>query len=471
MKIHNLASLGVLLFAILFPVIEPQNQLQIGSSLVDSGSPARRVDPETIRQARINPSQSFATVDPLVFLSSIETGGRPDALAIDTCRTPSEVLLYDRLTSNVRFLNSVALTLFPDLVNLPTWNDKKWIAFDRSLCLAYVATTRAQYNFGTIYWEETRLHILDSRVVTATVSVNESYNRGLPSPADTKYSIEGLALKQSNSEADNPARLILDNTRKGRIDVVDLSATGTAVARSQRFAYDERSPEYSNINLGNSLALESKHETLSVDDLATTDILYISDRNHPYVGGYGYLRVIQLNHPMADLNAVLLPEVNLNSTWPFPNGLQGLDIAGQRDLVYIASGLQSFDNGYLGRLSTTNHASLQAGTILYGDMGKVLVDWYDTRRVFIASFDGFYNDPNQGLYLHLVYDATVIDTLLLKEDYTPSVILPYSMAFDPYTRRLYMAVGSQILVVQVNYGLPPPLIVIENPLYLPMIGK
>ena len=105
------------------------------------------------------------------------------------------------------------------------------------------------------------------------------------------------------------------------------------------------------------------------------------------------------------------------------------------------------------------------------DMGKVLVDWYDTRRVFIASFDGFYNDPNQGLYLHLVYDATVIDSLLLKEDYTPSAILPYSMAFDPYTRRLYMAVGSEILVVQVNYGLPPQLIALENPLYLPMVRK
>jgi hypothetical protein len=471
MKIHNLVSLMFLLFTALFPVIEAHKQLQIGSSLPDFKSPAHRLPPDTSNHARINQSQGIASVDPLVLVTSIETGGRPDALAIDTCRYPSEVLFYDRLSSNVRFLNSVALTLFPDLVNLPTWNDKKWIAFDRSLCLAYVATTRSQYNSGPIYWEEARLHILDSRVVTATVSVNEGYNRGLPSPADTKYAIEGLALKQSNSEAGNPARLILDNTRRGRIDAVDLSPAGTAVARSQRFAYDERSPEYSSSNLGNSLALENNHETLTVDDLTTTDILYISDRNHPNVGGYGYIRVIRLNHPLADLNAALLPEVNLNSTWPFPNGLQGLDIAGPRDLVYIASGLQSFNNGYLGRLSTTNHSALQAITIPYGDMGKVLVDWYDTRRAFIATFDGFYNDPYQGLYLHLVYDATVIDTLLLKEDYTPSAILPYAMAFDPYTRRLYMAVGSQILVVQVNYGLPPPLIMLENPVYIPVIRK
>lgn len=40
----------------------------------------------------------------------------------------------------------------------------------------------------------------------------------------------------------------------------------------------------------------------------------------------------------------------------------------------------------------------------------------EARRVFVATFDGWYNDEHRGLYLHLVYDGTLVDSLRLMED-------------------------------------------------------
>jgi hypothetical protein len=426
---------------------------------------------ELIQSPALLSSQSAAEADPLVFVTAVETGGKPDALVVDACPGRNEVIFYDRNSANVRFLDGASLTLLPETLNLPSWNNKKWILFDRGLCLAYVATTRARYNFGTIYWEETRLHILDNREVIATVSVNESYNNGLASPPDTKYYIEGLVLKQSGAEAGNPARLILDNTNKGRIDAVDLSAAGIAIARNQRFAYDERSLTISQMNFGNSLALEDKHETLAIDDMVGIDHLYIADRNHASSGsGRGYVRLVRIAHPMQDLNPVLLPEVNLNGIIHFFQGPQGIAVAGPRDRLYIASASVSWNTGRVAQVQTTNPATIQNIDLTYEDSGEVLVDWYDPQRVFVATSD-YYNNLTPGLYLHLIYDSTVVDTLQVLANYDHTNKPLKKMAFDPTTRRLYMGVGSQILVIQVNYGAGSPPGPIDNPVYLPLIRK
>ena len=253
--------------------------------------------------------------------------------------------------------------------------------------------------------------------------------------------------------------------------MLDLSQAGTSVALRQRFAYDERSLTSSGMNFGNSLALETSHETLASDDLVGIDHLYIADRNHASTGsGRGYVRVVQIGHPLQDLNAVLLPEVNLNGIIHFYQGPQGIAVAGACDRLYVASSSSSFDTGRLAQVRTTNHTAIQNIDLSYEDSGEVLVDWYDPQRVFVATSDYVYHSP-ANLYLHLIYDATVVDTLLVHANYDISNQPLKEMAFDPYTRRLYMAVGSQILVVQVNYGLPPPNVIYDNTLYLPVARK
>jgi hypothetical protein len=86
--------------------------------------------------------------------------------------------------------------------------------------------------------------------------------------------------------------------------------------------------------------------------------------------------------------------------------------------------------------------------LTYGDLYDVHVDWYDPKRVFVATIDHYGNyDPDDGLYLHLIYDGVVVDTLRLMTGYEDS----WESEF-----RLYLTVGSSVMVVQVNYGAGPP---------------
>jgi hypothetical protein len=408
--------------------------------------------------------------DPLVYVTTVTTGGQPDALAIDPCTSPAVLAYYDLSTSNVRFLDTSSLSLLPETLNLPSWNDKKWIVFDRNLCLGYVATTRI--TGGSITWQEARLHFLDGRSIVKTVSVNSSYNTGPSNLQDTYYKIEGLVLKQSGEEGSDPARIVLDNTRTGRIDVVDLTADGMDISRNQRFAYDERDLFGGELNFGNSLALDAKHETLASDDMVGVDRLYIADPNHASgTSGRGYIRVVQMGNPLLDLNATLLPEIDLGMTPPyFFQGPQGIAVAGARDRLYVASSSLSFNKGRAVQVNTANGSIAHNIDFDYEDTGKVLVDWYDPQRVFLATTDEVSN-PTPKLYLMLIYDYSVIDTLVVVSSYDKTNSPLTEMAFDPVARKLYMGVGGQIYVIQVNYGLgplpPPP----QNPLYIPIVRK
>ncbi len=61
----------------------------------------------------------------------------------------------------------------------------------------------------------------------------------------------------------------------------------------------------------------------------------------------------------------------------------------------------------------------------------------------------------------------MIDSLQLLKDYDSSIAPFQSMAFDPYTRRLFIGIGSQIMVVSVDYGAAPIHQPYNNRLYLP----
>ena len=140
---------------------------------------------------------------------------------------------------------------------------------------------------------------------------------------------------------------------------------------------------------------------------------YISDKNH--ASGYG-LRALRLDRRLQDLNASALPEVNLTS-WCGAGGCQGLAAAGPRDILYVASGDQSFDTGYVDEADTLKNELAEVVNLTYCDRGFVHVDWYDPKRAFVATFDGRYNDPDQALYLHLIYDGSVVDSLRLLNRY------------------------------------------------------
>jgi hypothetical protein len=388
----------------------------------------------------------------LVFVDTIEVGGSPDAIVVDNWAGRNDVIFYDTSDGGkVRFIDGDTLTLAPEEIAIPTWEWEGWMAYDRYHHQTYVLSTELRWPTPETSWEELAVHIVASRSLLGSFSVNEVYNRDAETLADAFYGVDGLEYKQPFSEGSTPGRLIIDDTKNGNVDVVDLNATGTDAARLQRHSYRDPTPGGWSGNLGNSLALETRHETLEIDDLTSTDILYISDKNHSEPG---HIRVLSLNHPLEDLVADPLPQIDLTSNCGI-GGCQGIAVAAARDVLYVASGDQYFDTGYIDQVDTTNSQLVQLVSLTYGDLYSVHVDWYDSRRAFVASFDHYGNDPSQGLYVHLIYDGTVIDTLRLVEDYGEYEAPLRGMAFDPYQRRLYLTVGSSVMVVQVNYGAEP----------------
>ncbi len=404
--------------------------------------------------ASVPPVSGHPDSGDLTLLTIIETGGHPSALVVDQAAGRNDIVFYDG--DRVRFIDGDALALASESIALPTRQWEGWMVYDPYHGHAYVVTTQRKETALRVGWQEVLVTVIADRTVLGAFSVNADYNTDPNAPADRFYGLDGLALKPPMSEGANPARLIIDDTANGNIDVVDLNTTGTDAISRQRYSYRDSLCTFSSCryetNRGNTLALEPNHETATPDDLAGVDLLYIADLNNKEQGipAYGHLRVLKLGHPGQQLNVVKQPDVDLSGTWPFGSlGNQGLAMAVGRDVLYVASGQQSFDTGYVGEVDTVTGQLKQAIELTYGDQGFVTVDPQNSRRVFVGTFDGFGNDPNQALYLRLIDDGTVVDNLKLVDNYDEYNGLRDAV-YDPLHGRLYMAVGSQILVVQVE---------------------
>jgi hypothetical protein len=388
----------------------------------------------------------------LSLVDTVEVGGRPGAVLVDADQERNDVLIYDRAAGQLRVLDGDSLTLVPDAIPLPTADWETWMAYDRVNYRTYALTTQRVGAYPNT-WTELTVNVLSRRQVVNSFSVNGHLNSDPLNPVDTVYEVGGLAFKQPFSEGANPGRLIIDNPKQGTLDVVDLNATGIQTKTLQRHTY--RAPVLTTgyrLNRGNTLALEPRHETRTPDDLGQTDLLYVADMN----GALGHVRALSLNQAPNPLQVTTLPDVDLTGHWPFSNGHQGVATTGDRDLLYVASGLQSFETGYVAEVDTRTNQVNQVIELTYGDDGFVTSDWYDPRRVFVVTSDGFsYDAPDYGYYLHLIYDGAVVDTLRLADKFDGTTELEVrDVAFDPYCRRLYVTLDTRVIVVDVNYGAP-----------------
>ena len=390
----------------------------------------------------------------LTLWKTIQVGGEPQAIVVSCsgprCSREHDAIFFDGSDKTLRFIDGESGALAPDQVNLLHSEFDSFLVYDRYYHQAYiVGDERECDDWGLNCWRKMRLHIIGRRARINSIVINEEYR-------DIRYDVDGLTLKQPLAEGSGFARIIVDDTIHGNIDVVDLNAAGTDALLLQRYSYrdpvacaDEPSCHW-NVNEGNSLALETQHETLAVDDLSNSDILYIGDDN----GISTHIRAIRINHPGQSLNPAPLPDIDFSAVFLCTIGVRGLSMAGPRDILYMPSGCQSFEHGSIAEFDTTTNAA-NAVALTYRDQNFVHADWYDAKRVFVATSDAFCRwngayDPSCGLYLHLIYDGTLVDSLLLMTDYQPNGLK--DMAFDPYNRLLYLTVENSVMVVQVNYG-------------------
>jgi len=404
----------------------------------------------------------------LTLVQTVEMGGMPGAVVVDTDQARNDVLIYDRGASLLRILDGDTLAMEAETVSLPTADWEMWMAYDRLNRRTYAVTTE-RIGVTPNTWYEAEVSVLSKRQVVNTFSVNAGYNADPANPADTAYEVGGLVFKQSQSEGDNPGRLIIDNPKGGTLDIVDLNAAGVEPIALQRHAY--RAPvstfEYQD-NRGNTLALEPRHETGTVADLTTTDLLYVADLNHTK----GHVRRLSLNQAPAPLQVSALSDLDLSGHVPFGNGNQGLAVAGAQDRLYVASSLQSYNDGFVAQVDTGTNQVHQVIQTTYADEGFVHVDWYDAKRAFVITSDGFFDDaPDYGYYLHLIYDGAVVDSLRLGDKFEGTTERDVrNMVFDPYHRRLYVTLDTTVVVVDVAYGAAPAALPAPGPTSLDLVS-
>ncbi len=383
---------------------------------------------------------------PLSLVGTVPVGGTPDAIVVDHSPHHDDVVFYDRASQRVRFIDGETLTLSTDSVSLATRQWEGWLLYNRVHHLVYFIGSRSRSTLGGESWEEVVIHVLENRLKVHEFSLNEPWNPVSGSPLDPFYEIDGVLIKQPFVE-DLNTRIVVDNTYGGNLDFADLGTDGIGFHQRQRGSYrNPVTPPYS-WGRGNSIALESNHETAGSDDLLGQDLIYIADANGPV----GQIMVMKTEQPQVPLAPVMEDPVDLTSDFLFSTGVpQGLDVAGPFDRLWMAPGTQGAVNGALGEVNTITNDFVGSVPLVYGDQYWLLADWFDPSRVFVCTFDGWYNDPSQGLYLHLLVNGAVVDTLKLLNNYEDYELR--GMSFDPYTRRLYLTIDTSIYVVHVDYG-------------------
>jgi len=376
------------------------------------------------------------------------------------CLRINDLVYYDDDGSYLRFLDLVTHELADYKIWLDHFSTDFFMVKNHQNNLIYALSENKVCNdetFNRYCWEEARVNIIGGRNYVDSFSLNELFDGDPPNPTLTpRYDVDGITFKEPLVEDNLGGRLYVHDVIKRNVDIVDISANGTADMDHYRYSYMDPVACYDQPScswwtpLGNSLALDYEHETVFPDDLATKDDLYIEN---------GPIYVMRHNQSVGGLSPVELPNVDFMNTFPYGNGTSTMGV-GAKDRLYAASGSQSLEEGFIGLVDTTDNTYQEDILLTYGDEGHMVVDHFDMNRVFILTHDGFDSfDPNDRLILSYIYDGVLVEQLTLMNGYDDWST--NDMVFDPSTRRLYVLVNNDVFVIQVNHGagpVPTPLI-------------
>ncbi len=347
---------------------------------------------------------------------------------------------------------------------------KGWMLRDGGYLYALSSRNTSTNEWGLSTYERMWLYIISGRSSLTAINYNNTAvvegNEPVTAPEDYYYSVSGFTHKPSNAENGNNLRIIINDNLKGNLDILDFDSFGTSLVFQVRHSYRDRfeagcewpdidpGPWYTcnwSTTIGNGLALEWTLDTRSSPDdpsLASEDDLYILDPlyfNPPYQARH--LRRIKLSHPGAPVfSAVDQAEIDLELVdgilW---NGVEGLHGAPSTDRIWIATGLQEFEAGFVPVLDTLN-LSTQVIDPVYSDENIILVDPLDHSRVIIPIADAFDYDPTGTLFLRELKNGVVVNSVAALTDFDK-----YSLdtaAFDRNFGLVYLAFGDTLYVVQ-----------------------
>jgi len=384
-----------------------------------------------------------------------------------------EVAVYDRTpgssNSLLRFLQAqmvnqeIQVLEAPETITLvgdaPQF--KGWMLRDGELL--YALSRRTASTSFRIPWDQMWLYIIAGRSTLKAINYNgtDEISGGKPSsaPEDFRYTVNGFTLKPAGSEGGNNIRLVVDDTVKGNLDILDLGANSLSLVTQHRYSYRPRleddcqwpdivpgpwSCHFRSI-IGNGLTLDWAFETRTSDsepNLFNRDLVYLLDPLTSQV----HVQPISLAEPGAVFWAQKEPRIDL-STFDFmlSNGVESLHSSARLDQLWIASGVQAFDEGFVTKIDTL-HLAGQVLDPVYADQNMLLDDPTDPDHWFIPVSDGFTNPS--PLILREVKNGNIIKSITALTDYAD-----YSLkaaTYDPRYGLAYLAIDDTVYVVSVS---------------------
>lgn len=386
-----------------------------------------------------------------------------------------EVAVYDRTpgvsNSVMRFLQAamvegeVEVTQAPQTIVLagepPGF--KGWMLRDNGILFALSAYNRST-SYGLSSWEQMWLYMISDRTVLNAINYNGTAeiegDEPASAPEDFRYAVSGFALKPVGVEGSGNFRLVVDDTLKGNIDILDIDYNTLALLDQVRHSYRARHengcqwpdieylPSYTctwpSLN-GNGLALDWTFETrvsVSERSLYTNDEIYILDP----IYSKSHLRRLAISHPGLPFSAETRSEIDLATGDPMlNNGVESLYPEPRIDRVRIASGIQSFNEGYVPTLDTL-HLTVDLLDPVFGDQDMLIDDPGSTSRWFVPVADSFAYPSS--LILREVVDGSVVKSTTALTNYTDDTL--DAAAFDPNYGLVYLAIDDTVYVVSVS---------------------
>lgn len=387
-----------------------------------------------------------------------------------------EVVVYDRDPSNT-WLRSTLRFLQPEMVDgkiqISELNDtvslagkspgfKGWMVRDGGLL--YVLAHNNETNSLNVNWAAMWLQVIAGHQILNSINYNstDQVQGDTPggAPEDFWYMVNGLTLKPANSEKGNAARLIIDDTVKGNLDILDLGPGGAFLVDQQRYSYRERledgcqwpdthsGPWWECHPLGalsgNGLAMDWTFETRVLDSepsLHDRDEIYLLDPNYSKV----HLKRFSVAHQGDVFWTRKEQEIYMGdwgNGWILQNGVESLHPAPERDRLRIATGLQSFNEGAVPVVDTL-HRTGQVLDPVFADQSLLILDPSDPDHWFIPVADGFASKPT--LILREVRNNVVVRSIAVLSDYQDYSL--YSATFDPVFGLIYLAIDETVYVV------------------------
>lgn len=379
------------------------------------------------------------TPPPLELAGSVTVNSPPNAMIVrcegHQCSRYHE-LVYWGTDNKIYFYDARSLTPAAQPLttssDIASFMDERYLFYDRHYQQIYVLDRYGEGSYPN-NWYRLQVNIIRGYDYAGSAVVNASFNTG--TPVDRYYPIDGADFQQPLVNTGSVAKIFVDNTVTGNVDMVTFHGHNPQAAITTRIAY--RAPLACAVSPNTCSWHENSGSSLAVD---ASNRVYIADNND-------FIDRIVVRNPDGSAR----PNMNnIGTLFPCFVGEAGLDMAPGENRLYLPAGCQSFANGAVARLDTTSAGAHHVVGLPYYDQ-DLLVDWFDQKRVFIATadFDGDY-DPDRRLYLHLLYDGQLIASLPVMAGYELNSL--DAMTFDPYTNTLYLAVKSIIYRVRVNYG-------------------